>query len=248
MGELIPRSPDVVAGEKEVVGQNRSVHTVENLVVVEADIVEAYILGLGHEAAATLLVESVAVEIVVDGVVVDHLRDRQIVEEARRVDALEVFGEALHYHSLADAEAALKHDVLVELVTAAGEHLLGQRAVVEIVEQEPDHAAVVVVDDKRTVLRLDDYIVGDIEKQVGVHLIDSGVGEIGVGLSGACAVVVDALDNLADLHGRVDSIIGRAVSERCEDTAIPLDIPRRNLSEARELVDEALRILAVIHG
>lgn len=74
VGELVPACPNVVTGEQEVIGQHGSVRAVEEFVIVEADIVEADVLRVRSETDTALLVESVTVKVVVDGVVVDHLR------------------------------------------------------------------------------------------------------------------------------------------------------------------------------
>ena len=51
--------------------------------------------------------------------------------------------------------------MFVELVATAGEHSFGQRAVVEVVEEEPQDVAVVVVDYECAVLVSEHDVVGD---------------------------------------------------------------------------------------
>lgn len=86
VGKLAELRPNLVASVKELISEQPGVHA-EERTVLYADVVEAHIFGFALEALAFLLKVSEAVEVVVDGVVVDHLCDRHVVKEARVVCA-----------------------------------------------------------------------------------------------------------------------------------------------------------------
>ena len=86
MRHFVVLRPNLVASMKKLVGECFGVRAVE-LGRLYADVVEADVFGFALEALAFLLKVSEAVEVVVDGVVVDHLCDRHVVKEARVVCA-----------------------------------------------------------------------------------------------------------------------------------------------------------------
>ena len=133
VGKLFPTCPNVIASEEELISKDCGVHAVENLIIVKSDIVEAYILRLRHKAYTFLLIECVSVKVVVDGVVIYHLRDRQVMKESRRLYAPKILGETLHQQSLANAGATHQHNVLVQLIASAWEYFFSKFAVIEIV-------------------------------------------------------------------------------------------------------------------
>lgn len=231
VGELTVCCPDVVAGQEEIVGEDCGVHAVEYFVVVEADIVQAHVLGLGAESFAIFFVEGVSVEVVVDGVVVYHLRNGEIVEEAWRAGAPEIFGEALHEQCLSHSGGPLEHDVLVEFITSVGEDVFGEPAFVEIQEKESDDGAVVVVDDEGTVLRGEDYAVGDIKKKPGMHLVYCGVGHVGKCLGGFSAIVFGTTKDVSDFECFIDGVGGVSPLEGVEEGFVPVEIAGRLLAE-----------------
>ena len=79
--------PDFVACVEEFVGEQLGVGAVE-FDRLHSDVVEADVDGRASEPFVFLFVVGVAVEVVVEGVVVHHLCNGQVVEEAR------VFGDA----------------------------------------------------------------------------------------------------------------------------------------------------------
>lgn len=247
VGEFVPAGPDVVARQEEVVGEGSGFHAVEDFFVVEADVVEADVLRLWHEAAAVFFVEGVAVEVVVDGIVVDHLGYGEVVEEAGGFDAAEVFGEALHDEGFADAEAALEHDVFVEFVVSVGEDVFGFGAVVEVEEEEADDLAVVVVDDEGAALWSDDDVVCDVEEEVGVQQVDVGVGEVGEGADGFAAVVFGAADDGGDMcGGGVDVVVG-AGAGGVEEGLVPGEVAGWFDAVFGECSGEAVGVLCCGH-
>ena len=86
VGELAELCPNLVASVKELISEQPGVHS-EERAVLYADVVEAHVFGLALETSAFLLEVGEAVEVVVYGVVVDHLCDRQVVKETRVVCA-----------------------------------------------------------------------------------------------------------------------------------------------------------------
>ncbi len=166
-------APQFVASVEEVVDYGCGVDTVERA-VFHADVVEAQVEGLDLEAGAAVFVVGVEVDVVVDGEVVYHLSDGYVVEEPWVGCEAEVFGEYLHYHSLADTYAALEHDVFVEFLATAGEHFFGEGALVEVVEEEAEDVAVVVVDVEAAALWGEDNLVGNGDEEFAVRLIDGG--------------------------------------------------------------------------
>lgn len=112
MGELAELCPNLVASVKELISEQPGVHA-EERAVLYADVVEAHIFGFALETLAFLLKVSEAVEVVVDGVVVDHLSDRHVVKETRVVSEPQILAEYLHEERFANTYAALYKEVLV---------------------------------------------------------------------------------------------------------------------------------------
>ena len=80
VGKLAVLRPNLVASVQELIGEETCVHAEESAVLY-ADVVEAHVLWVALETTALLLVVGETVEVVVNGVVIDHLRDRQVPEE-----------------------------------------------------------------------------------------------------------------------------------------------------------------------
>lgn len=167
VGKLAVLRPNLVASVQELICEETSVHA-EECAVLYADVVEAHVLRVALETTALLLVVGETVEVVVNGVVVDHLSDRQVPEETRVVGALEILAEDLHEERLAHTDTALYEDALVQLVATTGKDLLCQRAVVEIVKQETQHITVVVVNDELAPLRSKHNVVGNVHDECAV--------------------------------------------------------------------------------
>lgn len=169
--------PYFVAGMKEIVDDSVGVDAVERA-IVDTNIVEAKIERRTLETAPPLDIVEETVDVIVDGIIIDHLSDADIEELSRRVDASEIFGENLHEHSFAHADATLQEDVFVEFVTTVGEHLFASAATVEVEHQKADDHAVVVVDDKFPSLRGED-IVGHEDEKICVSIVDFGIVHVG---------------------------------------------------------------------
>ena len=167
VGKLAVLRPNLVASVEELIGEETCVHSEESAVLY-ADVVEAHVLWVALETTALLLVVGETVEVVVNGVVIDHLRDRQVPEETRAVGALEILAEDLHEERLAHTDTALYEDALVQLVATTGKDLLCQRTVVEVVEQETQHITVVVVNDELAPLRSKHNVVGNVHDECAV--------------------------------------------------------------------------------
>ena len=166
MCALLVVRPYLVAGVKEFVCQQAYTHTVELFVVIDSDIVKTDVDRLTLEAAAFLLVVGLAVEVVVNGVVVYHLRDREIMEEVGRTDATQVFREDLHQQGLADAYTSLNKKGLVHLVVSVGENIFAERTAVEVIKQKAQYLAVVIVNDELAALRLEDNFICDPQQEL----------------------------------------------------------------------------------
>lgn len=245
VGKSAVLRPNLVASVEELVGEEASVHAEERLILY-ADVVEADILGAALEAAAILLVVGEAVEVVVDGVVVDHLRDRDVMEEARIIGAPQVLGKHLHEKRLAHTDTALDEEVLVELVAPTGKHLLGEWAVVEIVEQEAEHLLVVGIDDEAATLRRQHHIVGNEDDELAVGIVGVLVGEIETGRTLLVEVFTEASGAL--VHGEPwNLLLSLILAEDGEDASVPLLVASGLASILRQLSGEASGII-VIHN
>ena len=119
VGKLAVLRPNLVASVQELIGEETCVHAEESAVLY-ADVVEAHVLWVALETTALFLVVGETIEVVVNGVVIDHLRDRQVPEETRVVGALEILAEDLHEERLAHTDTALYEDALVQLVATTG--------------------------------------------------------------------------------------------------------------------------------
>lgn len=170
VGFEVELRPYFIAGMEEFIGQHLCIHAVEGG-GLDADVIEADVYRLTPEALILLLVEGVAVEVVVEGIVVYHLRYREVVEEVGIVRVPEVFRENLHQESFTGSDIALEHDVLVELVTAIRKDFLGQGAVVEVEEQKAKHIPVVIVNHELAALICKD-LVGNPEKELCMGLVN----------------------------------------------------------------------------
>ena len=157
---------------EEFVGEDFCVHAVE-CGGLNSDVVEADVDGSALESTIFLLIECVSVEVVVECVVVDHLRDGEVVEEVWVVGVAEVFGEDLHKEGFAGTHIAVEQDVFVELVTSVGEYFFGKGAAVEVVEEEAEYLPVIVVDHKLAVL-ICEHFIGDHSEQPCVGSVDHG--------------------------------------------------------------------------
>lgn len=228
---------------QELVGEQPCVHA-EECLVLYADVVEADILGAALEAAALLLMVGEAVEVVVDGVVVDHLCDREVVEEARIIGAPQVLGEDLHEERLAHTDTTLDEEVLVELVAPTGKDLFGKWAIVEIVEQEAQHLLVVVIDNEATALRSQHHVVGDEDDELAVGVVDVLVGEV-VGI-GPLLVEVFAEAGGTLVHGEPRNLLlSLVLAEDREDASVPLLVASGLAPILRQLSGEASGIIVV---
>lgn len=187
-----PLCPDFVAGMEELGDELLGVLP-EECLGGDADVVEAHVGGAAAVKGVVFLdagpvVVGVAVEVVVDGVVVNHFGDGDIEEEVGIVGVAEVFGEELHEECLADAFITAQEQGLGEFVAFVGEDGFGDGRIVEVMEEEEDDDAVVVVDDEFALLRSKDNVVGDVGKEAHVDVKDEGVGKVGE-LGGGCADV-----------------------------------------------------------
>ena len=82
--------PNLVASMKKLVGECFGVRAVE-LGGLYADVVEADVYRLTFEPLVFLLIESVAVKVIMQCVIVYHLRYGKVMEEARVVCDVQVF-------------------------------------------------------------------------------------------------------------------------------------------------------------
>ena len=123
VGKLAVLRPNLVASVQELIGEETCVHAEESAVLY-ADVVEAHVLWVALETTALLLVVGETVEVVVNGVVIDHLRDRQVPEETRVVGALEILAEDLHEERLAHTRTCASTVVVVndELAPLRSKH------------------------------------------------------------------------------------------------------------------------------
>ena len=232
------KCPYFVAGMQEVVDDGECVDAVEGA-VFDADVVEAKVVRSDGEATAVFFVVCVSVDVVVYGEVVDHLRDRDVVEEARVVGSSEVFAEALHQEGFAGTYGSLYEDVFVQFVSARGEDLFGEGASVEVVEEESQDVAVVVVDFKSTVLGGEDDVVGDPYEEFAVRFVYVGVGEVCAGDFVACDDVLCASDDVA----QCEEWFGVVVFGGVEHRLVPLDVSRGGDVVLCECLFEARRVM-----
>lgn len=207
--------------------------------VVDANVVEAEVDRGSLEAAGAFDVVEVAVDVVVDGVMVDHLGDGDIVEVAGIAGAAQILGEYLHEHGFAYPYPTLQEDVFVEFVTSARKYLFASRGTVEVQEEEFDYVAVVVVDDEGAALWGEDSI-GDVEQEVGMSIVDFGIVDVGDPFAGAQGFVLDAqgygmegFPRFAGLPGFHDG----------EEGAVPFDVAGGPVAVFFEFLPEAGGIL-----
>lgn len=163
-------------------------------------------------------------------------------KEPGRVNVFEVLGEALHYHSLADTDTALEHDMLVQLIATLRENLLGQLAVVEVVEQKADNLLVMLINNESAVLRFNDNYVGDVQEQPGVQLIYGRVGKVGELLAFLFLILIRLFDDIAYLHSRNDRIVTCPALHAVKYTLVPIQVASRLLTVFGEFVNEAGRV------
>lgn len=175
MCEFSPLCPDVVSCEEEIVCEDVSAHTVEYFVIVEANVIKADVFGLGHESFAFFFEECVSVEVVVYGVIVHHLCDREVIEESRGFNTPEVFGETLHYHCFSYSGTSLQHNVFMKFITSVGENFFCKGGIVEVKQEETDNFLVVLIDYVLSMLRSDYYIVGYMHEKPGMEFVNGFV-------------------------------------------------------------------------
>ena len=146
VGKLAVLRPNLVASVQELICEETSVHA-EECAVLYADVVEAHVLRVALETTALLLVVGETVEVVVNGVVVDHLSDRQVPEETRVVGALEILAEDLHEERnsmkkvlILEDEVSIRSFVVINLKRAGYEVVeagTGEEAL-ELLKANPD--------------------------------------------------------------------------------------------------------------
>lgn len=188
------------------------------------------------ESAGVADVVEVGVDVVVDGVVVDHLGDGDVDEAAGAGDPAQVDGEDLHEHCFADADASLQENVFVQLVSSFGEDFFAEWRAVEIVEEEADHLTVVFVNDEFAALGGKDG-VGNMEEEVGMCAIDFGVSDLGECLG--CFVCV-LLHSMGDFLQCLPCVEGPAFGfESVEEAAVPLGIACGLLSVFGQFLGQA---------
>lgn len=183
MSATIPLSPYLISGMNELTYKLLCVLAEKGL-CLQTDVVEAHIgratavKGIVLFGAGPVIV-SVAVEVIVDGVVIDHLGNRHIEEEIGILCPAQILREELHKERLAYAFVSADKQRLGEFVSLVGKHLLGKGAVVEVIKQEDDYLLVVVIYHKLAPLRGKNNTLCDTAKKVPVEFEDVGVGQVG---------------------------------------------------------------------
>lgn len=175
-----PLGPYLVSCMKKLSDEAFAVLPEESL-CLQSDVVEADIGGAAAVESIVFLdsgavVVGVAVEVVVDGVVVDHLGDGDIEEEVGVLCPAQIFGEDLHQECLAYTFVATDKERFGEFAALGGEDVFGEGAVVEVVEQKGDDLSVAVVDDELASLRGEDDVVCHAAEEVIVHAEHGGIG------------------------------------------------------------------------
>ena len=245
VGEATILCPNLVASVEELIGKQPCVHA-EECAVLYADVVEAHVLRVALEATALLLVVGEAVEVVVNGVVIDHLRDREVPKKARVVGSTQVLAEDLHEERFAHTDTALQEDALVQFVATTGKDLLSQWAVVEVVEQEAQHVSVVVVDDELAPLRSKYHGVGNVNEERAVSRVNTGVGKV-VGLPTLFLYLVTEPQGSIMKREPSRGILP-FVAASLQDASVPFDIASRTFAVLGKFIDEGLRIRFVVHN
>ncbi len=149
--------PYLVAGKEELLYHLLGVVAVE-LLCTQPDVVETKGERTTIEGVALLCVVGVVVDVIVLLVVVEQLGLRDGTESTGVVGLGAIEREDFHQQRLTYACIAHQHNVLVEVVVFVMEDGLGKRRAVEVVEQETNSQAVVVVDNKASVLLCQDRV------------------------------------------------------------------------------------------
>ena len=121
----------------------------EILMSLKTDVIEADVVRVAFKLVRALFVESVAVNVIVNFVVVYHLSDAQVLERSRVVGYLKILAEYLHNQRLARSHLSAEKQIVTALIALVGEYFLGFLTVVEVVEQEPQYVTIVVIDLER---------------------------------------------------------------------------------------------------
>lgn len=95
MGVLVVMYPNFVASVQKLVCEQLCIHS-KKCNAVRTNVVEADVYRGALETSVFLLIVGVAVKVVVQRVVVHHLRYAQVVKGAWVVGVMQVFGKYLH--------------------------------------------------------------------------------------------------------------------------------------------------------
>ena len=136
----------------------------EILMSLKTDVIEADVVRVAFKLVRALFVESVAVNVIVNFVVVYHLSDAQVLERSRVVGYFKILAEYLHNQRLAHSNLSAEKQIVTAPVFLFGKYLLSFLTAVEVVEQEPQYVPIVVIDLERLKLTFKSVIRTHSEK------------------------------------------------------------------------------------
>ena len=131
---------------------------------LKTDVIETDVVRVAVKLIRALFIESVAVNVIVNFVVVYHLSDAQVLERSRVVGYLKILAEYLHNQRLARSNLSAEKQIVTALIALVGEYFLGFLTAVEVVEQEPQYVPIVVIDLERLELTFKSVIRTHSEK------------------------------------------------------------------------------------